>query len=522
MTAQNNLEHHGTFAAHPFAELLVEIMQAKFSGSLRLTHENQKSIIYFRGGEVVYAVSNSKTLRLFNLLLRKNKIDAKAISRHANFANDMEFAKTLITDGAVNKEDIDETFTAQMQEIVVDVLTWSGGEWEFSPLVRARDDLFYAIDAYQVLIDYARCANGEHVFNRFKSVKESFAFVPERRESANLQAHEAFVLARFEGQPLTIEQLRTMCTMPEGGILQALYVLWLGGLLVRRDWNAAFNDLKIGEILSARVAKVKDASDMTEPQIKSVPAADVNVDAPIPEIEKERLPEIKISLEEYLTQIESSETHYDSLGIEVNADAATIKHAYFSLAKLFHPDKYHRETAEVLRRIQSAFTVLAYAHETLKSPDARDAYNAKMYREIEAREKRRAAGQPDITDASGRTAEQGLESFEEGLNMLNEEEYEAAVAYLGRAVHYSPQNALYHAYFGRALAGVDDKKRHKAESELQTAVRLDPKNPKVRLMLVEFLVELNMLKRAEGELKRFLELVPNNKEALLMLAKIKA
>jgi Flp pilus assembly protein TadD len=104
--------------------------------------------------------------------------------------------------------------------------------------------------------------------------------------------------------------------------------------------------------------------------------------------------------------------------------------------------------------------------------------------------------------------------------MIAEEEYEAAAAYLARAVHYSPQNALYHAYFGMAMSKADDKYRHKAEGELQTAAKLDPKNPKIRMMLVDFLLENKMAKRAEGELKRFLELVPGNKEAMAALAKL--
>ena len=72
-----------------------------------------------------------------------------------------------------------------------------------------------------------------------------------------------------------------------------------------------------------------------------------------------------------------------------------------------------------------------------------------------------------------------------------------------------------------ALSGCGDQYRHKAEGSLQTAVKLEPKNEKIRLMLVEFLIQQNMLKRAEGELKRFLELVPNNKEVMAKLANIK-
>lgn len=521
MTAQNDLENHGTLEAYPFAELLVEIVQANLSGALRINSGSQKSIVYFRDGQIVYAVSNSKSLRLFNILLRKKRIDAKLIRTYPNFANDVEFSASLVNDGILPKEDIDEAFVVQMTDIVVDLLTRSDGEWTFNPLVRARDGLQYQIDARQILIDYARCSTSEHIYGRFKSVQESFAAVPEARAYVGLQAHEAEILRRFENRTLTIEELRNLCTMPEGGILQALYTLWLGGLLVRRDWNAAFSPSKIGAILAARMSKVKNASDVASIPTEQAEEIQEVTDAPPSEAEPVKLPEIKLTLPQYLEQIEKAETHYDALGIQTEADAIEIKHAYFSLAKMFHPDRYHRESEGNLRRIQMAFTVLAQAHEILKSPESREAYNSKMYREIEAREKRRAAGQPDLTDPAARQSEQGLESFEEGLNMLNDEEFEAAAAYLGRAVHYSPQNALYHAYYGVALSKVDEKQRHKAESELQTAIKLDPKNSKVRMMLVDFLIDQNMLKRAEGELKRFLELVPNSKEALAALAKLK-
>jgi len=39
-------------------------------------------------------------------------------------------------------------------------------------------------------------------------------------------------------------------------------------------------------------------------------------------------------------------------------------------------------------------------------------------------------------------------------------------------------------------------------------------------MLVDFFIENNLLKRADGELKRFLELVPDNAEAKRTLAKL--
>ena len=522
MTATNQLEQSGTFEDHPFAELLVEIAQAKFSGALRVARENHKAVIYFRDGNVVYAATNSKSLRLFNLLLRKGHIDTKTISRFPNFANDVEFGASLVAQGLVAKSRIDDTTLEQINTVLVEALKWEEGEWTFSPLVRIREEMSFSVDLRQILVDYARCVSKDHIFATFWSLEENFALAAPREQAPHLQKHEEFVLSKFGERSMDIGQIRARCILPDAGLLQALYVLWMGGFIVRRDWNFAFSATRVGEILTARMAKVKAADEVvvetesTKPEPQQPQGA-----VPPPPPEPEKLPEITLSLETYLAQVEGAENHYDALGIPPDAELRLIKHAYFSLAKQFHPDRFHREAADTLKRIQSAFTVVAHAHETLRTAESRAAYDDRIRKELEIREKRKAAGQPETVSVLDRKAEQGLESFEEGLSLLNEGDHEEAAKFLARAVHYSPQNALFHAYLGKALSGAGDQYRHKAEGSLQNAVKLEQKNEKIRLMLVDFLVQQNMLKRAEGELKRFLELVPNNKEAMAMLAKIR-
>ena len=523
MTATNQLEQSGTFEDHPFAELLVEIIQAKFSGALRVAHEKHKAVIYFRTGEVVYAATNSKSLRLFNLLLRKGHIDTKTISRFPNFANDVEFGTWLISQGLVEKTLIDESTLEQINTVLTEALKWEEGEWTFSPLVRIREEMAFTVNVREILVDYARCVSKDHIFATFWSLEENFALAPPREHAPPLQKHEDFVFSKFGERSIDIGQIRARCILPDAGLLQALYVLWLGGFIIRRDWNFAFSATRVGEILTARMAKVKAAEEVVvesgtlKPEQQQQP--EQPVPTPIPEPEK--LPEYILTLEAYLAQVEGAENHYDALGVPPDAELRLIKHAYFSLAKQYHPDRFHREASDTLKRIQSAFTVVAHAHETLRTPESRAAYDDKIRKELEIREKRKAAGQPETVSVLDRKAEEGLESFEEGLSLLNDGESEEAAKFLARAVHYSPQNALFHAYLGRALSGCGDQYRHKAEGSLQTAVKLEPKNEKIRLMLVEFLIQQNMLKRAEGELKRFLELVPNNKEVMAKLANIK-
>lgn len=519
MTANNSLETKGSLFSHPPADLIIELRQAKLSGALKLDNENQKAIVYFNGGNVVFAVSNSKAIRLFNFLLRKEKIDTKIIAKFPNFANDVEFSSSLIKSGLLSREDCDQIFLEQVEAILRNLVTWTNGTWSFSPLVRVRETLYLAPDLERIMIEYGRTCSKDIIIQRMGQLEESFASFSQGEPATPLSKSEMTVFSRVLGSPKTIAEILTTPAVTPDEVLQALYSLWLGGVIVRSSLPGAFSVEKIGEIRTASLSKVKTASEASGKLVFADPDKPAEAAEEQPAKPEEKLQEITITVEQFVERVQTAVTHYDILGLPEDATAKEIKGTYFALAKAFHPDRYHRESEKKLKNIQSAFTALAHAYETLKTQEGREAYDAKMYKEIEIRKKRKASGLAENVSPQDRQTEQGLESFEEGIRLLNDDDAEAAVVYLARAVHYSPQNPLYHAYYGKALSD-DKKQKHKAEAEFQAAVKLDPTNSKIRIMLVEFLIEMNMSKRAEGELKRFLETVPGDRDARALLAKL--
>jgi predicted Zn-dependent protease len=84
-------------------------------------------------------------------------------------------------------------------------------------------------------------------------------------------------------------------------------------------------------------------------------------------------------------------------------------------------------------------------------------------------------------------------------------------------VHLAEDNARYHAFYGKALLMMDERQRHKAEAELQIAVRLDDREAEYKIMLAELYVRFGLFKRAESELKRLLTIHPNDREARTLL-----
>jgi len=512
MTPQSELEIQGNFLMHPFAELLAEIAQARLDGSLRVSEKDKKTVVYFKSGRVVFAVSNARSTRLFDIFLKRKKLTRDDVVKIPNFANDFEFVSYLQEKGFLIKSECDRLFVEQIEAILVEVLAWDSGDWTFSSLARIRDGLSFDVKSTQLLVDYGRCLPVEKMLSRFRSLDESFRRSEQSEFGRDLTPAEIFVLSRAQEGALTASMLVSISSLSDSAALHAIYCLWLGGLLIRNDWQPAFPQNSIQAMKGARLELRQEAKvrGMAEPAATAEP--EPVIEAPAAEIE------FVISLEDYLHRVENAATFYDVLGVDTKAEPAELKRAYFSLAKNFHPDRYHVEGGEKLRRIQAAFTELAQAHETLKNAESREVYDYRVRKELADREKHAASGEPG---SASRQLEQAAEHFERGFSLLLEKDIETALPFLARAVHFAPKNARYHAYYGKALA-FDEKQRHKAESEMQAALKIDPGNATFRIMLAEFFIQFKLFKRAEGELTRLLAVFPSNREARELLDSLKA
>lgn len=517
MDSPKNLETNGSLQSNPLAELLVEIERNKLNGSLRLSNAEQKIIIYFDAGETVFAASNARQHRLFEMLLQAGKITKDELLTIENFTSDLALKENLLENNLLDKAAIDALFSQQISEILKTALGWRTGEWAFSPLVRVKGDVRFPVDVRGLLIEYARNLSAEEAARRFVNSTESFAVKSAMPAGVNLSPQESFVFSRFDAAALPIGEIRQLSGLPEAQTFQIIYALWLGGFLARPDWSAAFSPMTLAAISSAKLFVKKDE---TKPFVQPPTAAELT--AEIEKAEEEAAPEEeKFTLEEYLDRTEKAKNLYEVFALAPASPFAEIKETYFSLAKRFHPDLYHKEAdAKLLKRIQNGFTKLAHAYETLKHETSRSVYDFRMRKELAEIAEQRETGASDEAVDLQKQSDQAAANFEQGFNLVMDENYEAAVPSLARAVHFAPDNARYHAYFGKALSA-NKKHQHKAEAAFQTAVKLDAANVDYRIMLAEFFVSVGLLKRAEGELNRLLQVFPGNKEAQRLLDTLK-
>ncbi len=514
----------GELQQHPVCELLCEIAAAGLSGSLRLENGQHKSILYFNKGELVYAASNARRHRLFDLLL-KSGITEQQITACREFTNDQILAAQLLERGLFDKETLRHIFAQQLKEIILFVIGWHQGGWTFNALARVKEDVWQEADISGILMDFSKKLSGAGLAAKFNHKKNVFSIAGKDSADAVLSSQEYFVLSRLD-QPSNLQEVTILTGFSEAETARILYTLWLGGFVRRGNWPAAFSPEKINDILSAEIKlKEKPKKAVEKPVAAKAKPAAAGPDESPANTEKAGF---ELSVEEYLAQVEKAETFYDVLGVDKSAEVSEIKTIYFAFARNFHPDKYHHQAgSEIHQRVQNAFTQIAQAYETLKDTEAREIYNFKVRRQLEKLQKRKelmeemkaqsaAAGIDEAAhEEEVNKLEQAREEFDYGFDFLMSQDHASATPFFARAVTLAPQQARYHAYYGKALSNLD-KNRHQAEQEFQTAIRLEPKNTGYRLMLIEFYMDVNLLKRAEGELKKLLAKEPDNEDARIL------
>jgi curved DNA-binding protein CbpA len=487
----------GQLSKHPLAELVREIAAAGLSGALRLSHERAKAAIYFEDGGLVFAASNLRAHRLREVLKRGGFSDNGLPAR----ASDDDLAEALIKSGRVTSETLLAIRSRQVSDVLRVVLLWTNGTWELDPRVRLADDLRVAVDVNRLLLECARHLPTDFLGTRFRETNGVSYQVVAGKDSANLTPAEASILA-LASAPIRLSDLSALQPANKEDNLRAVYALSLSGFLHRSEWPAVFD---------------ADTSKAPRPS-PSKSRARVSAAEPTDE---------SSDVQALFARLAGAKDHYEVLDTARLADAEEIKNAYHSLARRFHPDRFHKSDSVLRSQIDSAFARIAQAYETLGDSSLRAAYDAKLKTKGPAAAKTRNADQEKSAKAAAKSgkeipnAEPAESSFQNGLAALRQNQRDRAIRLLAEAAMLAPREARYRAHYGHALIG-DANARRVAESELQTAVSLEPNNASHRVMLAEFYKAIGLRRRAQGEIERALAADPKNEAARALLASLRS
>lgn len=495
---------NGQLSEHPLGELIGEICEKGLSGALRVTRERIRAVIYFETGRLSYAASNLRVYRLTEYARKRGLITAEIVKTMES-ASDFDVAATFLSNGVLSSQSLSEIRSEQVADVLRMLLLLTDGEWRFESRARLTEAIDIELSLTQLLIDAGRRLDPNFASSRFLNAEELISTGLTAATQSSLSAPEGFLLSRVEGS-ISIAELTSISGLPEPDARRMIYGLVVAGLLTREFGNPALP------------TPGQPASRTSAP----VTRAKAPVNEPVPKEINEPGRDPTAELMEFLDQLDLATSHYEVLNTFAQASPAELKHAYHSLARRFHPDRFHELSGTVLHaRLESAFARITQAHELLSNATQRASYDLRLAaaRKVSAsvQTSRAARGEQGVVsgdnDSELKTAEK---RFQEGLTALQLGQTNVAISCLSAAAKLAPTEHSYRAHYGRALAG-NQKTRRLAEAELLAAIRLAPNNASYHVMLASLYRSLGFPKRALGELERALSLDPENAEAKQLL-----
>jgi curved DNA-binding protein CbpA len=499
---------NGQLNERPLAELVHEISAQSLAGRLQVQHDRVKAVLYFDSGELVYAASNLRGLRFREYLLKAG-IAGGALARYDERQPDLELVKALCADHVLTPASAQQIQTKQVLDIVGLAFSWSEGEWDFDPRARLDGAPIGKLDTRPLLLEAGRRTEPKIAASRFANPAEVIS--PNSTTLlADLLPNEGFLLSRLD-RATPLQELLAVSGVAQNEALVHLYSLALAGLVRREDWNF---------VLGGPVAKRATAP---KPQAEPAPAPPV----------EEKVDEVA-DAQRFLEQLNTAQTHYDVLDVGRDATSAQMKLKYYELARHYHPDRFRRADATLVRRLESAFARVTQAYDTLNDDRLRAHYDAKLQARQKAQQLAESAPKPTApvpaqataaNDSAAETkvalAERAEQQFKEGYAAFQSGQKKAALGLFASAANAVPKEARYRAFYGRVLAE-QEQTRRAAETELQAAIKLDPANGEYRVLLAELYRDLGFMLRARGEAERAIAADPNNGKARDLLRTLKS
>jgi curved DNA-binding protein CbpA len=334
---------------------------------------------------------------------------------------------------------------------------------------------------------------------RFNNFDSGFSVLNDI-DSISLSPAEEFTLsrARAAGDGIRLADLSTN-GLAEEESLRSVYALTLSGVLYSPHWRTAIS-------ANAPVKPKKRSAPPAAPEAPPVVEADTT----------------EADVEALFTRLSAAKNHYDVLGVPKGSSTAQIKDAYHTLARRFHPDRFHQSSPELRTRIESAFARMAQAYEVLSDTKQRDTYDQAG---TTRRTRKSPAGAKAPRDANAKDQNhpdsRAETCFRMGTEALDRNQIDQAIRLLAEAAMLEPREARYHAHYGSALMRRPGSRRT-AETELQAALAIEPDNASFRVMLAELYQQLGLRRRAEGEVARALAADPANQAARALLSILKS
>jgi DNA-binding response OmpR family regulator len=484
----------GTLKATPFARVLQRLYVTRASGSLLLLYESTKKIVDLVDGYPVSVRSNVVAECLGQLLLERRLISPEALSASVArmHKEKRQQGQILVEMGVLSPFNLRRALVDQLEAKLFEIFSWPDGKFMFR-------------------------AGTPPPSGGARLERPPAALILEGIRRHYHQAHQAAVLERYAGRFIILStdpmlRLQEMTAEPT----ELAFIRALDGT---RLLEAILDEATIPAAKARLLLVALAESGMIQPhETTSRTAAAPPEPPPPPPAKPQAEPPAALGSGELAMMLQMARTqdHFWALGVDRNASAAEIDHAYESLARSFHADRYRMAPEEDRRMAHEMFERLTGANAVLRDPARRRAYVASLDTAEAVVPAAPGGGSVSRLTPAPDVAQNGAAAlYQAGLDHLRARRHHEAVEALRQAARVVPNQADYRAALGWALfqqAPADARAARAAIAELRRATQIDERHRVAAQHLAEIYAQTGRTDDAIAELERLLEVDPTATE----------
>lgn len=522
----------GSLAEGLLPTVLRDHYVARKTGFLHFNREGERRSVFFSKGNIVHADTNVREERLGETLVRQGLLTDADLRRATGFVlrDKKRLGGVLVELGILDVDKLEDALAVHVREILLKVMTWSEGTWEFEEKEDAglEPGLALKLSTGEVILEAVRRIDDPDVIRyALGNIDRVLGLSTDpllRFQKITLSPADGYILSRIDGSLSTREVVQVIPMVAED-TLKSLFGLLCTGVIEflplppKTPPKAEPKPVRPAPppAAAAPAPEPKPATAPTPAPAPATPAAAASTPPPRPSppgLSAEQEARRKEVFETFESM--RSKNHFEILGIPRASNEAQVKEAYFKLAKRFHPDSHHDPALTDLRdKIEAVFIRLGEAYEVLRDRGRRSAYESDLVARMPRGPQPAAGAAPEPAapdpEQETRAAEEAVRRAEK---LFSQEKYWDAIQLLEPALMSLKGKMLQRARIGLSKNYLKNPKWVKrAEEQLQVVVKEEAGNAEAHFLLAGIYKASGLKNRAINEYQRVLELKPEHEES---------
>lgn len=450
-------------------KLLAEAWRDRRSGQLILRRGETEYRLAFHDGSPTRLDADASEDRLASFLEDARKITGPERTKVENLAQerDCSQASAVMALGLIENHDLYPLLREATRQQIADLFDWSAGEYAWTSQDDDAADSAKPFDSLKLL--------QTQLPKRWGTDRLFADLMPQSDRTAEIAPNSRRVVAKLGQQgPLagqivagidghsTLGQLLGNCAGDPLAAATIWVLIHTEMIRLREVRDAGTGEGLEFEVLieetparGAAASPTQAAHDRSDAASNAAGAKSTDSDTR----QNSKSQTLRAEVEALRGQIEDI-SHYDALGLEIDASPVDIKKAYFKAAKKYHPDTLARLGLEAIRDDAAiVFARIARAFEVLSDKDKKALYDDDG---------------PEPTEIDTARLAQAETSFRKGEILLRMGNFAGSLEYLEPAVELWPEEPAYQAALGWALFKQSKSNPVRARTHLEAACTAAP------------------------------------------------